>query len=283
MSQRTIASEWTRTPPLPAASLQRQCACGQHTPCGGQCDACGKNQASSLARPGIRSVSDTPASFALATSPGSLVGNDFTGVPSHRNSLSSNSPAKALTVSPAEADREKPSPTQGSATIKCDGSGGYEILYNGWAGATCGTKNCVTMHESSHIADWKAKWPDGCKGQPKGYLPKGDAPDNPLMTGAQYRTFLKESECKAHTIDLQCAEALPKTKGCEKTIDDYIKLTTEQKANWCPSLSRGAKIGLGIGGGALVGAAIGSSGGLVGAMIGAGVGALVGGIAGALL
>ena len=193
-------------------------------------------------------------------------------------------PAKAHGAVAEDSDKAKPSPAQGSATIKCDGSGGYEIVYGSWSGATCGTKDCVTAHESSHMADWKAKWPDGCKGQAKGYLPKGDAPDVPLMTAAEYTAFLKQSECRAHTADLACAEALPKSKGCAATIDDYIKLTKEQKAHWCPAMSRGTKVGLGLLGGVLAGAGIGAlAGGLPGALIGAGIGALAGGIAGALL
>jgi hypothetical protein len=193
-------------------------------------------------------------------------------------------PAKATGVTPEDRDKLKPSPTQGDATIQCDGSGGYEINYGNWAGATCGTKGCVTVHESSHIADWKAKWPTGCQGQAKGYLPKGDPPDKPLMTVAEYSAFLKDSECRAHTADLACAQSLVKSKGCEKTIEDYIKLTEDQRANWCPGLSRGAKIVIGIGAGALAGAGIGAlAGGGIGAAIGAGVGALAGLIAGALI
>ncbi len=57
-----------------------------------------------------------------------------------------------------------------------------------------------------------------------------------------------------------------------------------QRANYCPSLSRGAKVAIGAGGGALAGAGIGFlAGGPVGAAVGAGIGALVGGIAGWLL
>jgi uncharacterized membrane protein len=131
------------------------------------------------------------------------------------------------------------------------------------------------------MADWKAKWPKGCVGQAKGYVPKGDPPDDPLMTVAEYNKFLKASECKAHTADLACAEALPKPAACVKTVDDYIKLTRDQKAKWCPSLSTGAKVAIGAGGGALAGAGVGALvGGPVGAAVGAGIGALVGGIAG---
>jgi hypothetical protein len=104
------------------------------------------------------------------------------------------------------------------------------------------------------------------------------------MTAAEYNTFLKASECKAHRVDLACAESLPRPAGCERTVDDYQKLTESQLKNFCPPLSRGAKVALGIGGGALAGAGIGALvGGPVGAAVGAGIGALIGGIAGALL
>jgi hypothetical protein len=191
-------------------------------------------------------------------------------------------PGKALTAAREDQGR-KPNPYSGSATIQCDGAGDYEIMYNGWAGATCGTKDCVTAHESSHIADWKRMWPTGCKGQPKGYLPKGDPPDSPLMTAAEYKDFLKKSECTAHTVDLAAAKALPKSAACTKTIDDYIKLTEDQKAEWCGSSKVGQVLGgaaVGAATGGLIGAAF---GGLPGALIGGAIGAIAGGITGALL
>jgi hypothetical protein len=142
-------------------------------------------------------------------------------------------PRKSISEEPEMEEESKPSPYNGSATIKCDGNGGYEIVYNGWDSATCGTKDCVTTHENSHISDWKAKWPTGCNGQAKGYLPKGDPPDNPLMTVPEYNVFLKDSECKAHKADLKCAKSLPKPNGCKNIVEDYIKLTETQKKKWC--------------------------------------------------
>jgi hypothetical protein len=186
---------------------------------------------------------------------------------------------KSMGVASPETTEEKPSPRQGSATIQCNGTGGYEIVYGSWGGATCGTKDCVTAHESSHMADWQAKWPTGCTGQPKGYFPKGDPPDKPLMTVAQYKAFLKHSECKAHTVDLDCAMALPKTGACSKTVDHYIKLTKEQKSHWC-GLSTAARIAIGVVG-ALIGGLLGGAiGGGLGAVLGAGAGAAAGGLLG---
>ena len=193
------------------------------------------------------------------------------------------SPSKSLGVVSPDTAEEKPSPRQGSATIQCNGAGGFEIVYGGWGGATCGTKDCVTAHESSHMADWQAKWPNGCTGQARGYLPKGDPPDNPLMTAAQYKAFLKDSECNAHTADLNCAQALPKSGNCKKTVDDYIKLTEDQKRHWCGGLSTAARIAISLGGagaGALLGSAL---GGGAGAALGAGAGAFLGGVVGGQL
>lgn len=266
--------------PVPSGLLQRKCNCGNHTVAGGECTQCSKKKSLPPDRERLTPRNDLSRQSSDRETFGfkaSRFGRNFSQV-NARDGI----PTKARGVFPEDREKAKPSPTQGSATIKCDGSGGYEIVYGAWAGTACGTKDCVTAHESSHMADWKAKWPTGCQGQPKGYLPKGDPPDNPLMTVAEYDAFLKKSECKAHTVDLACAEALPRSKGCEKTIDDYITLTRAQKANWCPGLSRGAKVAIGIGGGALAGAGIGFlAGGPLGAAIGAGLGALVGGIAGA--
>jgi hypothetical protein len=142
-------------------------------------------------------------------------------------------PAKATTELAEEMEQDKPRPRNGSASIQCDGSGGYEITYGSYENAKCGTKGCVTAHESSHMDDWKAKWPNGCKNQAKGYFPKGDPPDEVLMTVAEYKAFLKASECKAHTADLMCARRLPRPKGCGTAVKKYIRLTRKQRRKWC--------------------------------------------------
>ena len=263
---------------LPAMTglLQRRCACG------GQCARCNGQKAGGISAV-LSSRSPSQPSDAIGSAPmgASRLGHAFGRVSVHEPRDWSDRPAKAVGALPQDENQEKPRPTNGSATIQCNGSGDYEIVYGTWARATCGTKDCVTMHESSHMADWKGKWPTGCKGQPKGYLPKGDPPDSPLMTAGEYKAFLKESECTAHTVDLECAEALPQPAGCKKIVQDYIKLTKDQKAHWCPLLSRKAKVGLGLLAGAGIGALIG--GFLGAAAVGAGVGALVGGVAGLLL
>jgi hypothetical protein len=156
-------------------------------------------------------------------------------------------PGKAVGEQPDDYGEERPRPRNGSATIQCNGSGGYEIDYGTWAGATCGTMNCVTAHESTHIADWQAKWPDGCKGQAKGYLPAGHPPDNPVISRDDYKKFLKDSECSAHTADLDCAKKLPKPANCKKTVDDYIDLTTKQKESWNCGMSTFRKVLIGLG------------------------------------
>jgi len=148
-------------------------------------------------------------------------------------SLSSN-PAKSISRRLEDTNNLKPIPTNGAATIQCDGSGGWEINYGSYENAICGIKGCTAIHENSHISDWKAKWPTGCQGRAKGYLPKGDPPyDNPLMTVEEYNIFLKASECKAYTASLACSQSLPKTQGCETEVNGYIALSSQGKLTWC--------------------------------------------------
>lgn len=279
MGARSFAQTGNLSAPLFAPAMtalrQRRCACG------GKCAQCSGQNARQESLFASSQFVHSPADPMRHAVMEPRFGHDFCRVAVHDPRPRSNHPAKAVGAFPEDQDKEKPRPTQGSATIQCNGSGDYEIVYGTWAGASCGTKDCVTMHESSHMADWKAKWPTGCKGQPKGYLPKGDPPDSPLMTAAEYKDFLKQSECTAHTVDLECAEALPQPAGCKKTVEDYIKLTKDQKSHWCPLLSRKAKFGIGLLAGAGIGALI---GGFLGATaIGAGIGAVVGGLAGLLL
>ncbi len=142
-----------------------------------------------------------------------------------KNSLTANA------TSPASTQKGKfKRPHAGSATIECE-SGDYVVKLNDWAGKPCGISGCVTVHESSHIDDWRSRWPKGCKkadgtNQADGYLPTG---------GDGYDAFLKTSECTAHTKDLDCAEAKLKsaTGDCKTKLESYVKLTKAQKAEYC--------------------------------------------------
>jgi hypothetical protein len=137
----------------------------------------------------------------------------------------------ANATSPATSREEKfERPHEGSATIECAG-GDYVVKLNDWAGKPCGISDCVTVHESSHIDDWRGRWPTGCKkadgtNQADGYLPTG---------GAGYDAFLKKSECDAHTKDLDCAEKkLESATGkCKRKLKAYARLTRRQKAGFC--------------------------------------------------
>jgi hypothetical protein len=121
-------------------------------------------------------------------------------------------------------------PHAGDATIVCK-AGQYVVDLGSWAGTPCGQPDCVTVHEESHIKDWKKRWPKGCKkddgtNQPDGYLPKG---------GEGYDEFLKKSECDAHIADLKCAAEKEKsaTGACKETWKNYINLTEKEKKKWC--------------------------------------------------
>jgi hypothetical protein len=125
--------------------------------------------------------------------------------------------------------RVLPRPRQGDATIVCDGKGGYRVAMGAWAGAGCGIEGCVRRHEQSHIADWKARWPKGCKGKKDG--------DTIPLGGKGYAAFLKKSECKAYTVELTCVTGKhTKTKAkepCKKTLKDHMDDTAAQKKLFC--------------------------------------------------
>jgi len=121
-------------------------------------------------------------------------------------------------------------PHAGEATIKCK-SGKYVVDLGAWAGTSCDQPKCVTVHEKSHIKDWKKRWPKGCKksdgtNQPDGYLPTG---------GPGYNTFLNKSECRAHKADIACAnKQQAKAKGgCKNVWKNYIVETTKYKDKFC--------------------------------------------------
>lgn len=116
----------------------------------------------------------------------------------------------------------------GSATIVCDGSGGYRADLRGWSGAPCGIEGCVRRHELSHAADWKRRWPNGCKGKKDG--------DAIPLGGKGYAAFLKQSECTAYTVELRCIRnviAKNKDKGCRKTLKDHRDDTRRQRRSYC--------------------------------------------------
>jgi hypothetical protein len=123
-------------------------------------------------------------------------------------------------------------PRNGSATIVCDGAGGYRADLRGWAGAPCGIEACVQRHEESHAADWRGRWPNGCKnpdGTPKPYgsaIPLG---------GAGYAAFLKASECTAYTVEETCVTPLltGASATCRPQLQSHLADTRAQKAANC--------------------------------------------------
>ena len=123
-------------------------------------------------------------------------------------------------------------PHAGSATIVCDGRGGYRVD-PGWAAtATCGIGRCVTLHEQSHITDWKRRWPDGCKNADG--TAKADGATIPLG-GPGYAAFLKASECTAYGVEIPCEEGLlaGASDACKPTIQTVLDDSRRQKTSFC--------------------------------------------------
>jgi len=129
----------------------------------------------------------------------------------------------------------EPGPHAGSATIVCNGSGGYRTkLAGSWVDEgnwnKCGVWMCVEQHEQSHIKDWEQRFPNGCKNA-DGTSKKDDTQ---VPTGGEgYDDFLRQSECKAYKIELACEQKLQETAGkdCKPDIDSIVKDRQERVKN----------------------------------------------------
>ncbi len=115
----------------------------------------------------------------------------------------------------------------GSATIVCDGNGGYEPVLNDYATASCGIDQCITEHEQSHAGDWSQRYPDGCSGQPEG----AEVP----RTGADYDSFLGQSECRAYTAELACQQNLfsHASPACQPIIQEHMEQDLAAQEDSC--------------------------------------------------
>jgi len=124
-------------------------------------------------------------------------------------------------------------PRNGSATIVCDGRGGYRTSLGGWAGAPCGIEGCVRLHEESHAADWMRRHPDGCKNDDDS--PKPDGSTIPINQGAGYAAFLRPSECTAYGVEEVCITPLIAGADdvCKPKLEAHLLDTQGQKAGFC--------------------------------------------------
>lgn len=123
-------------------------------------------------------------------------------------------------------------PHNGSATIVCNGSGGYRVSM-GWAAtATCGIGDCVRRHEESHITDWRRRYPDGCKNADGSNKPDGTRVPT---SGSGYDAFLRTSECTAYNVEIPCEEALLSAASteCRPVVQNVLSDSRRQKGVYC--------------------------------------------------
>ncbi len=198
--------------------VQRSCGCGQAAEAGAEeCAPCQKNKAAMLAKEAPPDGGDEPCfgeqEETAQERPAEL-----------KSDLKSFQPAQSPKT---EAATTYERPHDDSATIVCDGKGGYRVSL-GWAeNATCGIKECVRGHEQSHANDWKKRWPKGCKDKPDG----GDIP----LGGPGYDEFLKASECRSYTGEVPCGQKLLKkaTGDCKDTVKEQLDTWKSRKASYC--------------------------------------------------
>jgi hypothetical protein len=194
------------------AAQPRRCSCG------GTCDSCSKEE-------------DQPLRELLARLPGPLRKSLESGTDDEQEILGAPSRGEASCGLRERLDHDK-RPHQGAATIVCDGAGDYRVALNSWAGAPCGVEACVRLHEESHAADWRKRWPDGCKNADG--TPKPDGADIPLG-GPGYDEFLRKSECDAHTVEIPCEQAAldGASKDCKPYVQSVLDDTREQQKKFC--------------------------------------------------
>src|SRR6266850_3918214 len=180
------------------SAAPRRCSCG------GSCDSCSRAES-------LLSLRET-----MAHLPEPL-----------RKSLESDDDELEILAAPSRGDLHDGQPHQGAATIVCNGSGGYRVQLNSWAGAKCGIEDCVRRHEESHARDWSKRWPNGCVG-------KADGDQIPLG-GPGYDDFLKKSECDAYTTEVPCEEAAlaSASKECKPYVQGVLDDTKKQQKKYC--------------------------------------------------
>ena len=123
-----------------------------------------------------------------------------------------------------------------SATIVCDGEGGYEPDLRGHSKATCRMDECVFYHEGIHSSDWLERWPNGCKTKKGNPRPKGaKIPLGEKEGEIPYADFLNASECSAWDVTRRCVEHhLPHAEGdCVKKLEAELKGAKAQIEHYC--------------------------------------------------
>lgn len=120
-------------------------------------------------------------------------------------------PGDGGAVTPCPKVKGKPTavgPTKNSIVCK----GGTLVIQNNNTGVE---RDCTEAHEGSHARDWKERYgEDLCVGVDDGKLPVG---------GDGYKEFLRQSECKAYQVGIECRQ------NAMKTASDTDKAAIQKK------------------------------------------------------
>ncbi len=105
--------------------------------------------------------------------------------------------------------------------IMCDGKGNVTIHLQPFTDeqVRCGLKECITLHEMSHINDFlSTRYRDICKNVKE-----------PMIISPQHNEDLRLTEIKAHQVEIACYKA--KRKECIPGCDDMLKKRLEETEN----------------------------------------------------
>ncbi len=182
----------------------------------------------------------------------SRLGHDFNSLRIYPESVQVNHPLVSHQVRPDEKETDKDSENglpmafagsgtcvNGGGSSNCDLATGKFIIKKN--DNTCCTKDCTQQHEQQHVTDHNS-W--GCCAALSAAWTKSGANKVDIMDKykAWFASANEISECNAYNNDVNCADALSKSKDCSgagkgtdccKDIEDYRARYSAEAKNHC--------------------------------------------------
>lgn len=237
---------------LSAPTLQRKCACGQHTSAGGECEECKKKRMQGIAL--HESVSSAERFGVQRFAHGKFV-HDFSGLRAHtavlfeevrRGQTAPDGEAGSLTNEPDTGIAEPMDNAQPSAGVQtgetsCDTDTGKATART--LNKNECTKDCSTAHENKHVEDISE-----CCAKAHVAKQKVESEEEKNKVHDQMKEWVDLNrpylECRGFGESLKCAEkkyaalkcetASPRPKCCTPLVWYIRSATMKQKEN-CPN------------------------------------------------
>ncbi len=208
-------NSWSNNGP----TLQRKCACGQHTDAGGECEACTKNRTQGISlhedvNPvngfGVRRFAHDFSGLRAQTP--TLFEEDLVGQPEPESEVETMSGGGFPTEVASPLDTAQPSAAVQTGETACDVDTGKATAST--ANTNECTKDCSMAHEKIHVADISACCAKAHEAKQKATTEeeKNKVHDQMKEWVDLNRPFL---ECRGYSESVKCAEKKLKALQCE--------------------------------------------------------------------